>query len=328
MNESLNPLISVVVVTWNAKRYVDECVRSLGANTDLPAEFIVVDNASTDGTPELIEQVLPKVRLIRNQENLGFAKANNIGIAQSRGKYLFLVNSDVTIPKGCMSNLVAYMEANPDVGMTGPRMLGTNGEVRRSTMRFPTVWNQFCRAAGLDAIFKHSRWAGGFLMADFPHSLTSDVEVLNGWFWVVLRDALQQVGVMDERFVIYGEDIDWCYRFFQAGWRRVFFAGAAALHYGGASSAAAPVRFHIEMQKANAQFWDKHHGALGSAAFYGMTIIHEAIRVLGHGIAYLLRPRARAESAHKVRRSMALLRWLARNSPTLHVAGSATLARG
>src|SRR5258708_23756159 len=132
-------LISVIVVTWNAKRYVDECLTSLRQEMDSHTEIIVVDNASSDGTPELVRQSFPGVHLIGNPGNYGFAKGNNIGIAASRGKYLFLVNSDVTVPTGCFQKIVEYMDANPDVGLLGPQMLGPAGEVRRSTMRTPTL---------------------------------------------------------------------------------------------------------------------------------------------------------------------------------------------
>jgi GT2 family glycosyltransferase len=304
------PLASVIIVTWNAKRYADECLRSLRQNTDIPVEIIVVDNASTDGTAELVQERFPEVCLIQTGENLGFAKGNNVGIARSRGRYLCLVNSDVNVPPGCLRKLIAYMEANPTVGMLGPQMLGPNGEVRRSSMRFPTVGNMLCRALALDAIFKGSRWAGGVLMSDFTHDRTADVEVLNGWFWVVRREALEQVGPLDDRFFMYGEDLDWCYRFHRAGWRLVFYAGAGAVHHGGASSAAAPIRFYIEMQRANFQYWEKHHGWLSRCANYFITVIHELARIGGYAVVCLLKPGARGDAVYKIRRSLALLRWL------------------
>jgi GT2 family glycosyltransferase len=315
-------------VTWNAKRYVDECVRSLGKSSAASStEIIVVDNASSDGTAELIEEALPQAHLIRNASNLGFARGNNLGIARSRGKYLFLINSDVTVPPGCIEKLAAFMEENPTVGMLGPQMLAPDGNVRRSTMRFPTLWNQFCRALSVDSLFK-SRWAGGFLMPDFAHDRTRDVEVLNGWFWVVRREALDQVGPLDEQFFMYGEDIDWCYRFQQAGWRRVFYAGASALHYGGASSAAAPIRFYLDMQQANLQYWKKFHGPMARAAYYGITLLHHFLRVLGHGVAYLAKPGSREDAAYKVRRSWAVLRWLVAPASRRHAGGPAPLIAG
>ena len=303
-----NPLISVVVVTWNAKKYVEECLTSLRRQMPDLTEITVVDNASSDGTPDLVRDTFPEVRLVSNMQNFGFAKGNNIGIAASRGKYLFLVNSDVNVPGGCFDKIVEYMDLNPKVGLLGPQMLGPAGEIRRSTMRTPTLWNLFCRAVALDAIFQRSRWTGGFLMEDFAHDHTMDVEVLNGWFWVVRGSALEEVGLLDEQFFMYGEDLDWCYRFRKANWRLVFFAGAKAIHYGGASSAAAPLRFYREMQKANLQYWKKHHGRFSSILYVGITVLHELIRVVGHSVLGLLEPGVHHDSAEKVRRSMYALK--------------------
>jgi GT2 family glycosyltransferase len=236
--------VSVVIVVWNAKNYVLECLASLREHcAGVCSEVIVVDNASTDGTPEMVAELYPEFRLIRNSENLGFAKANNIGIAQSSGDYICLVNSDVKFLDDCISPMIEYLSQNPMVGMVGPKMLATDGRVWRSTMRFPTIWNHFSRALGLDIAFRGSRRFGGLLMSDFDHRTTAPVEVLNGWFVAVRRTAMERVGLLDPQFFMYGEDVDWCYRFHQAGEGVVFFAEAGAIHYGGASSAHAPLRF-------------------------------------------------------------------------------------
>ncbi|HEX4487710.1 MAG TPA: glycosyltransferase family 2 protein [Terriglobales bacterium] len=302
--------VSTVIVVWNAMKYVVECLESLeNCCRESCTEVIVVDNASTDGTPELIEKRFPWVKLIRNRENLGFAKANNIGIAMATGEYLSLVNSDVKFVQDCFTPMAAYMDEHQDVAMLGPRMLDAQGNVGRSTMRFPTLWNSFCRALGLDSVFKHSRVFAGQLMSDFSHSETVDTKVLNGWFWMVRRTALDQVGLLDERFFMYGEDIDWCYRFHRAGHRIVFFAGAEAIHYGGASSSSAPVRFYVEMQRANWQYWRKHRGYLAQFGYLVFLALHHVIRAVGYSFVYLFSPSRSAESRAKIRRSIACLRW-------------------
>lgn len=302
--------VSAVIVVWNAMKYVVECLESLASCcADSCTEVIVVDNASSDGTPELIESRFPWVKLVRNHDNLGFAKANNIGIAMASGQYLCLVNSDVKFVHDCFTPMVAYMDGHPDVAMLGPKMLGPDGTVARSTMRFPTLWNSFCRALGLDSVFKRSRTFAGQLMSDFSHDRTADAQVLNGWFWMVRRSALDRVGLLDERFFMYGEDIDWCYRFHRAGHRIVFFAGAEAIHYGGASSSSAPVRFYVEMQRANLQYWRKHHGFPAQLGYIFFSKLHHALRIAGYSILYLVRPSRREESGAKIRRSRACLGW-------------------
>jgi GT2 family glycosyltransferase len=305
------PAIAIISVTWNAKKYVHKCLRSLAEDVDLAAEVIIVDNASTDGTPDLVAEEFPGFRLFRNTENLGFAKANNAGIRASRGDYVCLINSDVVVPRGCLRRLLEYMQANPDIGLLGPQMVGPDGAVRRSSMRLPSFRNSIGRALAADRIPLLSRAFNGQMMADFNHDQTADVEVLNGWFWMVRREALEQVGLLDERFFIYGEDLDWCKRFRQSGWRVVFFADAKALHYGGASSSAAPVRFYIEMQRANLQYWRKHHGLLERSLNCTVVCVQHALRLVCYSAASLLKVGNLAEAAAKKRRSWAFLKWMA-----------------
>jgi GT2 family glycosyltransferase len=303
--------VSVVIVVWNAKKYVQECLESLREHcAQVCSEVIVVDNASTDGSAELVEQMFPEFRLIRNSENLGFAKANNIGIAHSTGDYVCLVNSDVKFLDDPISPMLEYLSQNRTVGMVGPKMLAPDGKVWRSTMRFPTIWNYFCRALSVDVAFKKSRLFGGLLMSDFDHQSTTQVEVLNGWFLLVRRSAMERVGLLDPQFFMYGEDVDWCYRFRKAHEGVVFFAEAGALHYGGASSKNAPLRFYLELYRATWQYWTKHHGGLAQLGFLAAFAVHHLVRLLGSGILYLCLPSRRIQTVAKFQRSLACLQWV------------------
>jgi GT2 family glycosyltransferase len=306
------PCVSVIIVVWNAMRYVLECLDSLQKYCgSVCAEVIIVDNASTDGTPDLVAKRYPNFKLIRNSQNYGFAKANNIGILQCSGDYICLVNSDVVFSDDCISPMIKCLSETPEVAMVGPKMLGPDGSVRRSTMRFPTIWNNFSRALGFDLLFPHSGFWGGLLMADFDHQRTMSVEVLNGWFVVVRREALEQVGLLDTQFFMYGEDIDWCYRFRKAGRGILFFADSAAIHYGGSSSASAPIRFCTEMLRANLQYWRKHHGWLAQQMFLVSLAVFHLGRAVALAFNYLWLPAKRPNVASKLRRSVACLRWTA-----------------
>lgn len=308
--------LSIIIVTWNSIDYTRACLESIRRGAPaVDMEIIVVDNNSSDGTADFIQGNFPEVRLIRNQINEGFARGNNRGIQACCGRYIALINSDVIVHSACLSRLHAFMEANPTIGIAGPAMLGSGGELRRSCMRFPTLWGSFCRALALDSVFKHSAFFARLLMGDFRHDRVMDVEVLNGWFWIVRREALQPVGELDERFFMYGEDIDWCFRFFSAGWRVVFYPEAEATHYGGASSANAPTRFYVEMQKANVEFWKKHHGHVASCVYLAIQWLHQILRVVGYGVTYLLTSKSRISVTHKLRRSVKCLHELARSSP-------------
>ncbi len=300
--------ISVVIVTWNARAYTEECLRSLfSGNLEQRVEVIVVDNASTDGTPEMIRSAFPKVNLIETGANLGFAKGNNIGIRHASGNYICLINSDVNVPPDCLSKLRQYMEQNPRVGLVGPKMLGPDGTARRSGMRFPSVWNSFLRAFALDSMFKGSKLFGGLLMSDFKFDRTRDIEVLNGWFWMTRKEALDEVGPLDERFFMYGEDIDWCKRFQLAGWRVVFFADAEAVHYGGGSSANAPVRFFVELHRANLQYWQKYHGPAARLLNATANSLNHVIRIMGWGLVYLAQSSKREKARREVKQNAASL---------------------
>ncbi len=306
-----SPVISIVIVTWNCKSYVEECLTSINSQqADISTEIVVVDNASTDGTAEMIAVRFPRVCLVRSPTNLGFAKGNNLGIGQTSGKYICLINPDVNVYPDCLAKMLRYLEEHPEVGLLGPQMLGPDGNVGRSTMRFPTIWNSLCRALALDSLFKRSRIFGGFLMRDFSHDLTKDVDILNGWFWMARRDALNQVGMLDDSLFMYGDDLDWCRRFHDAKWRVVFYAGTQAVHYGGRSSARCPVPLYIAMQRANFQYWEKHHGHFRTFLYMLITGIYHLVRMSGYSAKYLIDKAARAGSSYKVRRSFASLLWL------------------
>lgn len=302
--------LSVVIVTWNAKKYVAECLGSLRAILRNPgAEILVVDNQSLDGTPEFVSDNYPSVVLIRNQANLGFAKANNIGIEKSTGTYLALINSDVRVLDGCIDKMLAYMETHPQVGMLGPRMLDAQGRPSRSYMREPTLWRFFCRAVALDRLFPKSALFGGYAANHLNYDRIASADVLNGWFWMIRKQALEKAGLLDETFFMYGEDMDWCKRFRDAGWEIVYYPEAESIHYGGASSSRQPIRFSVEMQKANFQYWQKHFSRFSQMAYLSIVCVHQIIRVFGYGALMLWRTR-RSDAAFKVRRSLACLSWI------------------
>ena len=178
--------VSVVILSWNDQGYLQECLHSLiGTTQSHRLEIIVVSNASTDGTPEMVEAQFPQVKLIRNRENLGFAKGNNLGVKASQGKYVCLLNSDIKLLDGCLDGLVDYLEQHPRVGMIGPRILNRDLTHQSSCRQFPTLWNNLCEATGLARAFRGSRWLSGEHMFYFRGDRLREVEVLVGCFWVI-----------------------------------------------------------------------------------------------------------------------------------------------
>lgn len=303
-------IVSVIIVNWNARDYLLQCLASLSKEVcRYPMEIIVVDNASTDGSPEYVTAQYPEVRLIRNMENLGFAKANNMGISISSGKYICFINSDVKALPGCINRLIEYCEEYPECGMVGPRIIGADGLLQRSCRGFPSVWNMFCRAVALDRFFKDKKLFTSYALNNWPHDSLRAVDILSGCFWLVSRQALSEVGLLDEVFFIYGEDMDWCKRFWNKGWRVVYVPWAEAIHYGGASSSNSPVRFYIEMQRANLQYWKKHHSDFAVFAYFLISCLHMLIRTVGYLTGFLFR-QDKNLWWHKANRSWACFKWL------------------
>ncbi len=307
---SEKPTVSIVIVSWNTKNLLVQCLESLEHCQRFPIEIIVVDNASSDDTVEAVRRRFPHVQLVQNEANLGFSKANNIGMGLSSGRYVCLINSDVVVSDGCLEKMLAYMEQRTDIGMLGPKMILSDGTVGQSCMRFPTLWNWFCSALALDSVFKKSKLFSGFMMTDFKSDRTADVEILTGWFWMVRREALNQVGGLDNRFFMYGEDFDWPKRFHQCGWKVVFYHEAEAIHYCGASSSKAPVRFYVEMNKANLQYFRKHHNIMAVAGFWLLMLLRHILRIAGYGLVYFLKRSHREDAGRKVWRSLECVLWL------------------
>jgi GT2 family glycosyltransferase len=304
-------MISVIIVSWNAREYLMQCLDSISSEAyQFPIEIIVVENASSDGSAEAVADRFPQVRLIRSPTNLGFAKANNIGIKASLGRYICLINSDVKVLPDCLTRLVDYCEQHPEAGMAGPRIFGGDGKLQRSCRGFPSVWNMLCRALALDSFFSKSRLFTGYSLRSWSQDCLRPVDILTGCFWLIRKDALPRVGLLDESFFMYGEDMDWCRRFWQCGWQVVFVPAAEAIHYGGASSSNAPLRFYIEMLRADLQYWQKHHSSPAVTCYFALTCLHLLLRLAGYSAAFLFRRSTRVTSKYKMKRSLAALRWM------------------
>ena len=304
-------MVSVIIVSWNARDYLRQCLASLSSEAcRYPMEIIVVDNASSDGSVECVKKQYPHVHLIQNMANLGFARANNFGVSASTGRYLCFVNSDVKVGKDCISRLVDYCEGHHEVGMAGPRVIGGDGKLQRSCRGFPGLWNMFCRALALDTLFPQNKMFTGYSLSHWPHDALRPVDVLTGCFWLVRREALARVGLLDESFFMYGEDLDWCKRFWSNGWKVMYVPSAEAIHYGCASSSNAPLRFFIERQRADLQYWRKHHSRPAVACFFLISCLHLVLRAFGYTLALGFNRRQRQTYRHKMGRSIACLKWM------------------
>ena len=269
------PDVSVIIVNWNTSQYLLDCIDSLLDQTSRSTlELVVVDNGSQDGSQEALRTAHPDVTLIENGANLGFAKANNIGFEVATGRYLCLVNTDVIALDGVLDKMVAYLDSNPGVGVAGPRTVTRDLTLRQNCRRFPTLAN----AAGDYLMLKRilpgvERFEGRTLKAS-TYAVTHDAEVLSGCFMMVRREAFDEVGPLDEDFFFYGEDTDWCKRFHDAGWKVVYFAEAEAIHFGGGSTKAYPVKYYLTMEQADLKYWRKHQPRAAQRAYRMMKFVY------------------------------------------------------
>lgn len=295
--------ISFIIVSWNTKAFLLQCLQSIVENTqNFEIEIIVVDNASSDGSVLAVEQNYPFVKIIKNTENEGFARANNIGIQNSLGKFICLLNSDVIIFQNTVQCLINYLEENPGVGLIAPKALNADRSIQKNAWKFPSPKTMLTRALALDTIFP----AVNYYSAD----KIKQVDVLSGCFWLSTREAIKKVGLLDERFFIYYEDNDWCYRFRQSGYKVIYYPNAEIIHYGGASSNNAPVKFFIEMLIACDQFFSKHYGLISQKALKFLFFIKFIIRLVGFGFLYISNINRNESNKTKIAHNFAGLKWL------------------
>ena len=303
--------ISFIIVNWNTRELLLNCIRSIKENAEsFSSEIIVVDNDSEDDSVQAVRAQFPDVVLIENEKNVGFAKANNIGMSQSTGRYVCLINSDVILIEGCLSSLYSHMEQHEDIGVIAPKILNRDLSLQESCKEFPTIWNSLCRALALDTAFPHSRLFSAQLMRYWRHEEIRPVDILSGCFWTVRRAALTKVGPLDERFFMYAEDKDWCMRFWKSGWPVVYYPPAQAIHLTASSSARDPIRFYVEMTRANLRYWKKHYGWARQLAIRAIMLLHESLRIIGAAVNLIIRPSSRDAAIWKFQRSMAVMKLL------------------
>lgn len=271
-------------------------------------EIIVVDNGSSDGSPEAVRQDFPEVALIETGKNLGFAKGNNVGIRKSQGKHVCLANSDTIVNPNALRRLVDFLDSHDKVGMVAPRILNPDGTIQPSCRNFPTLGGAVSRALALDRLFPHSEALSGSFLPVSAHGHQRDVDVASGCFCVARREALEQVGLLDEDFFMYSEDLDWCRRFRQMGWGIVFHPKAQVVHYGGGSSSNAPTRFSLEQQRADFLYWKKHRGMVVAGIYRVIVFLHLNLRLIGRILCLALGRGTARHSHQKIREHVACLK--------------------
>ncbi|HUI11763.1 MAG TPA: glycosyltransferase family 2 protein [Bacteroidota bacterium] len=291
------PAISVVIVNYNTRDLLEACLGTVFREAkEVPLEVLVIDNGSTDGSVEMVRTRFPAVCLTVNEVNRGFAAPNNDGIRASRGEYVLLLNSDTEVRPGAFRVLKRFLDTHPEAGACGPLLLNTDGSVQHSVKGFPTLWTHACDMFFLDRMFPRSHFFGGGEMAYFGYDRTEPVDHVMAAAFLVRQPVLASVGLLDERFVLYHNDMDWCYRMVRGGWKVYFVREAEVVHHGGKTMdivnrdlSRLPEQWNNVML-----FFQKHYGRLSVAAFRIILAAGFLPRALGWQVARALRPAPRS----------------------------------
>ncbi len=296
------PDVTVIIVSWNTREILRDCLRSVYENAGaLEFETIVVDNASADGSAQMVARDFLQARLVANADNRGFAAANNQGITLARGRYVLLLNSDTVVLDRALEKTVAFADAHPEAAVVGCRVLNPNGTLQPTCFLFPSLLNLLLSLTYGYKLFPRSRFWGRELMTYWDRNDVRAVDVVTGCFMLVRRAALEQVGPMDETFFMYAEETDWCYRFRQAGWSVLFTPSAVIIHLGGASSRLMGAQVKLEAAGGILHFLKKHK----SRSEYGLSCLLTAlfflVRIPLWGVKGCVRKGERALSWHVAR---------------------------
>lgn len=286
--------LSILIVNYNTAALLRQCLRSIyKAERELSFEVIVVDNASYDGSPRIVRSEFPQVRLIENEQNVGFSIANNAAMDCARGRYVLLLNSDTIVVPGTLEAMVRHLEDNPDVGIAGCRLMRPGGEMDLACRRsFPTPAVSLCRFLRLNRLFPKHKFFGRYNLTYLDEEGTYDVDSIVGAFMLVRRSVIDEVGGLDEDYFMYGEDIDWCYRIQQAGHRVTYVGNCVTYHYKGASSRKESFRMNYHFHRAMILFHRKHlHRAYSlplDAAIYLGIVSRFLLLAVNHYVVRLL----------------------------------------
>ncbi|MBD3348741.1 MAG: glycosyltransferase [Candidatus Eisenbacteria bacterium] len=291
------PDLSIVTVGYRSRGPLRGLLDSIEETAGPGVETLVVDNASDDGTAQMVRGEYPRVRLLENSTNFGYSRAVNQGIRESRGRYVLVLNPDVRVAPGALDALTRFMDTHPDAGIAAAKLLNEDGTVQDSCRRFYTFWTLLLRRTFLGRIFPNAPALRSYLMADFDHEEVREVDWVLGACMMVRREALEDFGLMDERFFLYFEDVDWCYRAWKSGWKVYYVPQAVMRHrYARGSARRLPSRlllahlvslFHFYEKWGNVAYWMKKNR---TAVRRGALLFSDLLSINGaFALSYLLR---------------------------------------
>ncbi|MCS6803175.1 MAG: glycosyltransferase family 2 protein [Chloroflexota bacterium] len=271
----------IVIVSYNVERLLRDCLRSVIASDGVSAEIVVVDNQSSDGSAAMVRAEFPQARLIESPYNGGFAYANNLALreylarpAGDRPRYILLLNPDTVVPPRALAEMTAYLDARPEVGAAGPKLVLPDGSLDYACRRsFPTPAVAFYRLVGLSTLFPRSKRFGRYNLTFLSPEIETEVDSVVGAFMMVRGEVVEEVGLLDEMFFMYGEDLDWAFRIKERGWTIRYNPAVTVLHYKGQSSRQRRARATVEFYRAMELFYRKHYAARHSLLMNGLVLL-------------------------------------------------------
>ena len=264
--------LSIIIVNYNVKYFLEQCLCSVMKSIEnIESEIFVVDNNSSDGSRDFFTDRFPLVKFIWNKENIGFSKANNIAISQAVGKYILFLNPDTLIPEDCLEKCISFFESRPCAGALGIKMLDGSGKFLKESKRsFPSPLTSFYKLSGLATLFPRSKVFSKYHLGNLDENQNHQVDVLAGAFMMVPKKIIDVVGIFDEDFFMYGEDIDLSYRIREAGYNNFYFAESSIIHFKGESTKRGGLNYVRLFYKAMSIFAGKHYGK--KAVFFNLLI--------------------------------------------------------
>lgn len=273
--------VSIVIVSWNTKNLLRDCLKTVYEHAGgVDYEAIVVDNNSSDGSADMVRCEFPQVTIISNDTNRGYAAAANQGIGLAEGRYVLILNSDVFVCDNAIARLVEYADAHREAAVIGPQVWEDENTIQPTCFSYPNLLNLFLRLSGLARLFKNNHFFGREMMLWWRRDTERQVDVVSGMFMLVRREAIRQVGMMDESYFLYYEETDWCRRFSKAGWKMLFWPGAKVIHPGGGSHSSNQMvlRAYVQNRKSLLIFLKEHRGFASWVLARLMLAVDSAVR--------------------------------------------------
>jgi GT2 family glycosyltransferase len=306
------PRLSISLVNTNNKVLLRDCLKSLfEQDHGLDFEIILVDNVSTDGSVEMVTAEFPQVAIIRNERRKGFAANHNQAIAASKADLVLVLNEDTVVRAGTLKTMCDFMDAHPKTGALGPKLENPDGTLQKSCYRFPSPMRSMAENLMLVAAFPNCSWWGDYRAWD--HDSERNVDFVSGAAILVRRKVIETTGVLDERFFIYAEETDWCYRMHKDKWDVTFIANATIVHFGGQSSVAIKDRQFCEFNRSAAKYIRKHYGLWGVVVLRISMVLGALLRVPLFAVISLMRrePSRKEEAVTKLHLWLRLLKlWM------------------